>query len=59
MRTSQELKEYCVKTKKENCVLPYKGGIAVIIGGVAKEIFIGKGATTNARKRFKELQGKK
>lgn len=53
LKNSKEVRKFFAK--KNNGVIAYKGGYAVVINKVVKEIFINKGAEQNANKRLKQL----
>ena len=52
LKTSQQVREFS-KGKEKKFLMPYKGGVGVVIDGRVKEIFIGKDALKNIKAKYK------
>ena len=52
LKNSQQVAEFA-KGKEKKFLMPYKGGIGVVVDGRVKEIYVGKDALANAKKKYK------
>lgn len=52
LKNSREVAEFS-KGKEKRFLMPYKGGIGVVIDGRVKEVYIGKDALANVKKKYK------
>lgn len=49
-KNSSEVRKFFTEEKKENGVIPYKGGYAIVKDKRVDRIFVGKDALKNAKK---------
>jgi len=59
LSTSKDIMDYCLENESLFCILPYKGGFAVIVNGRVKEICVGKNAEEKARTNLIKYLDKK